>query len=790
MSLNKRVETLLEFDKIKNILADKTISPMARELVLDLGPSDDEAVVQGLQKETAEGVVLLNNGINLPLGGISDIRPALRLAKVGGLLTPKDLLDIASCLRSSRMSKKLWAEKGPEDSEIIESLIGRLHTFQSLEEKIEKAIVGEDEIADDASPELSMIRRRKRTLSKNIRDKLNDIISSPHFQKALQEPIVTVRKERFVVPVKLEFRGSFSGVIHDQSASGSTLYIEPMAVVNMNNELLRLELEEMREIERILWEFSAKIQENHDYIRDTLEALTKLDFITAKALYSLDIRGVGPIINSDGIIKIIKGRHPLLTGHVVPIDVYLGDEFSTLVITGPNTGGKTVSLKTVGLLTVMAQSGLQVPAEEGTGLCVFKGVYADIGDEQSIEQSLSTFSSHMKNIRQITQQASGESLVLLDELGSGTDPTEGAALAMAILDYFREKGTRVMATTHYSELKTYAYSRPGVENASVEFDVKTLSPTYRLTIGLPGKSNAFEISQRLGLDSGIIHDAKKYITEDSLKLEDLLQHIESEKIKAEEDSEELRDLKRSYRKKLDQLEEEREKTRLQRDKILDRAKEKAKDLLEKLDRESREVMERLKEASDIAGGADRDRAVEKARTWLREAKGEFASPSKGSFIKSAGTKPRGPFKSGESVHIAGLNQEGYVLSVDEAAKSAQIQVGIMKINVPLESLRKTKGDDEEIKSKYASIGFDKLKSFSKEIDLRGNTLEEALFKTDKYLDDAQIAGVAQVIIIHGKGTGVLRRGIEDMLKQRKGIKEYRLGRHDEGGMGVTVVELN
>lgn len=790
MVLHKRVETILEFDKIKNLLMEKAVSSMARELILSLGPSGDEDQVRRWQQETKEGSAILKSGLNMPLSGLRDIRTPLRLAKVGAVLAPKDLLEVASCMRTSRLIKKLWGEKGLEDCDIVDGIAENLHSFLSIEEKIEKAIVGEEEIADDASPRLLSIRRQKKSLSKNIRDKLNDIINSPHYQKALQEPIVTMRKDRYVVPVRQEFKGSVSGVVHDQSASGSTLYIEPMAVVNMNNELRQLEVEEGREIERILWEFSAKIQENHDFIYTTLVGLTQLDFIMAKAAYALDIRGVEPFLNNRGFINIIKGRHPLLTGHVVPIDVLLGEEYSTLVITGPNTGGKTVSLKTVGLFTLMAQSGLQVPALEGTELSIFEGIYADIGDEQSIEQSLSTFSAHMKNIREIIEQASSRSLVLLDELGSGTDPTEGAALAMAILDYFHEKGTRVMATTHYSELKTYAYSRPGIENASVEFDVKTLSPTYKLTIGLPGKSNAFEIAQRLGLKAEIIETARRFIADDSLKLEDLLKHIETERIKAQEDSEEIRSLKRTYQRKLEQLEEEREKTRMQRDKILDKAKEKARTLLEKLERESDEVIDELKEAAEIHGAGVQDRAIERAKTWLREAKREFSKSQGATLVEKARQKQQGPLKPGEAVHIAGLNQEGYILEVDETAKSAQVQVGIMKINVPLDSLNKIKSDDvKDQKAKYTSIGLAKLKSFSKEIDLRGNTLEEALYKVDKYLDDAQVAGVSEVTIIHGKGTGVLRRGIDDMLKTRPGIQGHRPGGHDEGGIGVTVVEL-
>jgi DNA mismatch repair protein MutS2 len=537
--MNNKVESVLEYDKIKNILREYVISTLAEEKILEMRPFDDIDLVKRLQQETSEGVALLKAGINLPLSGIRDIRNGLSLAKMGAILSPGQLLEIASTLRTSRLVKALWREKKLEGINIIDDIVNCLHSFQSLEEKIEKAIISEDEIADDASPKLSSIRRQKRVLAQNIKNKLNEIISSPNYQKVLQEAIVTVRQDRYVVPVKQEFKGSIPGVIHDQSASGATLYIEPMAVVQMNNELRQLELEEDREIERILRDFSGKVQENHDPILDTLYNLAQLDFIMAKAGYSLDINGVEPIFNDRGYINISRGRHPLLKGHVVPLDVYLGDKFNILIITGPNTGGKTVALKTVGLFALMAQSGLHLPAGEGTELSVFKEVFADIGDEQSIEQSLSTFSSHMKNIKEIVDLASEECLVILDELGAGTDPTEGAALAMAILSYLYDKGSKVLASTHYSELKSFAFSKEGMENASMEFDVKTLSPTYKLTIGLPGKSNAFEIAARLGLREEVISLGKSLMADESLRMEDMLTHIEEEKSKAEEEREKL-----------------------------------------------------------------------------------------------------------------------------------------------------------------------------------------------------------------------------------------------------------
>ncbi|MFY9473042.1 MAG: endonuclease MutS2 [Tepidanaerobacteraceae bacterium] len=787
--MNNKVESVLEYDKIKNILREYVISTLAEEKILEMRPFDDIDLVKRLQQETSEGVALLKAGINLPLSGIRDIRNGLSLAKMGAILSPGQLLEIASTLRTSRLVKALWREKKLEGINIIDDIVNCLHSFQSLEEKIEKAIISEDEIADDASPKLSSIRRQKRVLSQNIKNKLNEIISSPNYQKVLQEAIVTVRQDRYVVPVKQEFKGSIPGVIHDQSASGATLYIEPMAVVQMNNELRQLELEEDREIERILRDFSGKVQENHDPILDTLYNLAQLDFIMAKAGYSLDINGVEPIFNDRGYINISRGRHPLLKGHVVPLDVYLGDKFNILIITGPNTGGKTVALKTVGLFALMAQSGLHLPAGEGTELSVFKEVFADIGDEQSIEQSLSTFSSHMKNIKEIVDLASEECLVILDELGAGTDPTEGAALAMAILSYLYDKGSKVLASTHYSELKSFAFSKEGMENASMEFDVKTLSPTYKLTIGLPGKSNAFEIAARLGLREEVISLGKSLMADESLRMEDMLTHIEEEKSKAEEEREKLLAAKKEYEKKLAKLEEERKKIRLKQERIIEKAKETARLMLNKIQREAEEIIDNLKDAETADQASMRDKAVQRAREWLKKAD-EGLQDSKGSLVQKARTGHRRPLKAGQKVKIAGLNQEGYILSIDDSTKEAQVQVGIMKIYLPLASLIPVEEEAAETeKNRFASIAMTKAREISTELDLRGLTVEEAFMKVDSYLDDAKLAGMKTVVLIHGKGTGALRRGINEMLKKRSDIKSFRLGNIDEGGSGVTVVEL-
>jgi len=787
--MNKKTQQLLEFDKVKKILSEYALSPMAKERILALEPICDEFLVKVYQQETTEGVSLLKTGINLPLEGLRDIKNSLHLAKLGGILTPKELLDIASTMKASRLTKELWKEKRLEGCNTVNDLIESLNIFESIEQRISKSILSEDEIADEASPTLNNIRRQKRALTQNIRAKLESIVNSPQYQKILQEPIVTLRKDRYVVPVKQEFKGALPGVIHDQSASGSTLYIEPMAVLSISNELSQKDIEEKKEIERILRELTEKVKNNHDFLLNTWESLIKLDFIMAKASYSLSISGVEPVYNTRGYINIKKGRHPLLKGNVVPIDVFLGDKFNILVITGPNTGGKTVSLKTVGLMVLMGQSGLHIPAEYGTELSIFEEVFADIGDEQSIEQSLSTFSSHMKNIKEIVEQVSPKCLILLDELGAGTDPTEGAALAMSILEYLLEKGCKAIATTHYSELKNFAYSTPGVENASVEFDIQTLSPTYKLTIGIPGKSNALEIAKRLGLKAEIIERSRKFIASESLKMEDLLKHIELEKSKVESEKQELELLKRAYQKKLDQLEEENEKAKLQSEKLLEKAREKARNIVENIEREADAIIEQLKDAEVKNIKNIRDKAIANTREWLKHTK-EGIRGKETSFLKTVKTKSSGPLKPGEKVMVAGLNQEGYIVTMEDGGKSALVQIGIMKINVPTESLIKLDVENQIAEGqKYANIAMEKAKSISTQIDLRGLTLDEALIKVDKYLDDTYLAGISRISIIHGKGTGVLRKGIIEMLKKRKEVKSFRPGNANEGGLGVTVVDF-
>ncbi|MGB9976672.1 endonuclease MutS2 [Thermovenabulum sp.] len=791
--MNNKVLAKLEFDKVKNILKEYAVSDITRERIDKLEPLKDLPLIRRLQKETSEGVALLKRGFRLPFEYIPDISSSLKRAKFGAVLNNRELLDVAQIMKTSRVIKKNWEEWKIEGYEILQNLVASLHNFYSLEEKIFKAILNEEEIADNASPALASLRKEKKVLFSRIREKLESIISSPSFQKFLQEPIVTIRQGRYVIPVKQEFRTSVPGIIHDQSSSGATLYIEPLSVLELNNELRRIEIEEKKEEERILKELTKKIADNYDSIKNSYEVILELDFILAKANYSIEINGIEPMFNEKGYLNIKRGRHPLLIlkGEVVPIDLYLGDKFHVLVITGPNTGGKTVTLKTVGLFAIMAQSGLHLPAEEGTEVAVFNEVFADIGDEQSIEQSLSTFSSHMKNIVEIIENADEKSLVLLDELGAGTDPAEGAALAMAILNYFYERGIRTIATTHYSELKTFAFSRDGMENASVEFDVETLSPTYKLTIGIPGKSNAFEIAKRLGLKHELLEKAKEFLKKENLELEGLLKSLEGERKKLNEEIKRLNELKENYYKKITYLEEAKKKLAEKEEIIIEKAREKAKRILEKAKEEAEDIIEELKKVEDLDERQNKDRIIELARKRLRENLGELKD-EKPLIKKSKKLLKDENFKPGDRVFVEGLNQEGFIVEINEKEKEALVSIGIMKINLPLNTLSKIEEASTGVKDSisYSTISIEKAKNIESKIDLRGLTLDEAILKVEKYLDDARVAGLPSIMIIHGKGTGILRKGIQDLLKKRKDVKTFRPGNYNEGGIGVTVVEFN
>lgn len=791
--MNDKTLRVLEYNKIIEKVAENAESELGKEMVRSIKPSTDIREVQYLQNETEEALKLLIKKGRPPLYGIQDISRELKLAEIGGVLTPGGLLKVSDSLRVTRGLKSYLKEardEGITDYPILQELIDSLRVFRDIEDEINNAIISEEEISDNASPALKSIRRQIINKNESIRNKLNSIISSQKYTKYLQDSIVTMREGRYVVPIKAENKRFFQGIVHDQSSSGATLFIEPMAVVELNNELRELEIKEREEIERILRELTSLVADKVEFIRHNLKTLKRIDYIFAKGKYALEIDGINPVLNSEGYINIKKGRHPLLDPKtVVPIDVYIGKDFNTLVITGPNTGGKTVTLKTVGLLTIMAQSGLHIPAEFNSEIGVFEKVFADIGDEQSIEQSLSTFSSHMTNIVGILEEIGPNSLVLFDELGAGTDPTEGAALAMAILDTLLKMDIRTIATTHYSQLKIYALTTDRVRNASVEFDVETLSPTYRLLIGVPGKSNAFEISKRLGLQSYIIEYAKTLVSRENIEFEDVLQAIDKDRRIIEENRQETERLKQELERLKEELETEKEKTRSNREKIITQAREEARRILRNAKEESEVI---IKELRDISNEIERDKLkrIQEIQENMRKSLDEVESKLSGDILNIKANKEIKDLKVGETVEVLSLKQTGTVLELPDEEGNVLVQVGIMKVKVHKSTLKRAdESDEEKVKTKTKRMIINKSSHVKNEIDLRGKTLDEALLELDKYIDDVYLAGLKEAYIIHGKGTGVLREGIKSYLKGHKHIKEYRIGNYNEGGTGVTVIEL-
>ncbi|MGF7060752.1 endonuclease MutS2 [Brassicibacter mesophilus] len=791
--MNEKTLRVLEYSKIIQMLINKTESSLGKQLAENLKPSLNIDKVEYLQNETDEGVSIIIKRGSPPLGGIHDILSEIRRAEIGATLTPGALIRVADTLRAARRIKGfLNQEKEDRDSKypILENMIGSLNAYKTIEDSIFNSIISEEEISDNASSLLKSIRKQIQTKNDSIRSKLNSIISSSTNKKYLQDAIITIREDRFVVPVKQEYRGNFPGLVHDQSSSGATLFIEPIAIVELNNNLKELKLKEKAEIERILAELTEKVAVESEGIRENQSTLAQLDFIFAKSKLSLDMKGIKPTLNNNGYINIKKGRHPLLkVNNVVPINIYLGEKFNTLVITGPNTGGKTVTLKTVGLLTIMAQSGLQVPADYGTKMAVFSNVFADIGDEQSIEQSLSTFSSHMTNIVDILNNVEENSLVLFDELGAGTDPTEGAALAMSILDYLHGRGIRTVATTHYSELKVYALTTEGIENASVEFNVETLSPTYRLLIGVPGKSNAFEISKRLGLQDFVIDYARNLISKENIEFEDVLASIERDRRESEQNRQETEALKKEIDKLKDELLQKKNKIDEMKQEVMREAKKEARKILKDAKEESDKIISELRDLS-IEIEKEKNKKIQEAKDKLKSKLESVEGELIENIIVKKNAKPPKNLRPGENVTILSLNQTGIVLSSPDDEGNVMIQVGIMKINVHISTIaRASEKEKSELKSGTKSIMKSKASSIKNEIDLRGMSLEEAILDVDKYLDDAYIAGLKSVFIIHGKGTGILREGIGQLLKSHKHVKTFRLGNYGEGGTGVTVVEL-
>lgn len=791
--MNQKSLRVLEFNKIVDILKTKVSSSLGLKYIENLTPSSDYEEVKYMLEETSQAQGILLKRGSLGLNGIHDIEDKAKRAEIGASLDPGSLIKIADTLRVARNLKNTLASSEEEEFNypVIQGLSNSLYVYRDVEDKIYNAIVSEIEISDNASSELRDIRRRIVQKNQSIRSKLNSIISSTTYQKYLQDAIISVRGDRFVVPVKAEYRSYVSGIIHDQSSSGATLFIEPMSIVDMNNELRQLRLKEQEEIERILAELSALIGEiSHDIISNQ-EILGKLDFAFAKGKLSIAMKAVEPNLNEDKFINIKAGRHPLLDAEtVVANDIYLGRDFHTLLITGPNTGGKTVTIKTVGLFALMTQSGLHIPANYGSSMCVFDNVFADIGDEQSIEQSLSTFSSHMTNIVSILKDVTENSLVIFDELGAGTDPIEGASLAIAILEDVKMAGAKCIATTHYTELKNYALTKEGVENAAVEFDVDTLSPTYRLLMGIPGKSNAFEISKKLGLSDYIISRAREFIDDSNIELEDVIQEAEKSRLKAIEEREEAEKLKVEIEKVKQEYDERLAKITSQRDKLIEQAKSEAFRITRGAKEEVDNIIKELRQIENEMASKEKNRKIEALRKELSSSMGALQPSVESMIIPKVATKEIKNLKPGDEVKVITLNQNGSVISVDERKKEAVVQIGIMKMTLPFKSLQKAKADVKTTVTKGTrSIIKSKSGRVKSEVDLRGMNLEEAIMEVDKYLDDACVAGLEYVTIIHGIGTGVLKSGIQEVLKKNKHVKSQRPGQYGEGGAGVTIAVL-
>lgn len=785
--MNKRALKVLEFSKVKDEIKRYASTKAAKDIIDDLVPYKNVYEVNRSLKETEEAFNSMVKKGSPPFYGLYDVRDYLiRIEKGGGILAT-NLLKIAQMLRCSRGIKDYVNRKVEEEAfPMLENICEGIVPLKVLEEEIFQIIVSDEEISDRASDTLYSIRRSLKDKNSSLKDKVNSLIKT--YSKYLQENLYTVRGDRYVIPVKAEHKGMVPGLVHDQSASGSTLFIEPMGLVNLNNDIKELMLKEEAEIERILDELCFKIYEKIQVIKVNAQILWELDFIFSKAKYASEINAIKPRVNEDGSFNIIQGRHPLIDPKVVvPSDIYLGKDFSSIVITGPNTGGKTVTLKTVGLLHIMAMSGVMIPASYNSSINFFDEVFADIGDEQSIEQSLSTFSSHMTNIVSIIKEANKGSLVLFDELGAGTDPTEGAALAMSILEHLKSKEVKIIATTHYSELKIYAINTEGVENASVEFDVKTLRPTYRLLIGIPGKSNAFEISRKLGLPDYIIQGSRDLISKDSLEFEDLIESLQSKSVEADRFEREARILKEESEKLKEKYEQKLQALETSKEKILEESKRKAKIALKDAKEEADSILKNIRDLEKLGYSSKARQDIEEHRNKLAK---ELDKQSTSIIPKEHKGEKLVSVKLGEEVFVPSLNQNVIVLTSPDNKGEVQVEAGIMKINLKLRDLRKISDNKnpKERRNSKKQVNLN-LKGVGISVDLRGQDSEEACYNADKYLDEAYLGGLGLVSLIHGKGTGVLRNAINDMLKRHPHVKTFRLGEYGEGGDGVTMVQL-
>lgn len=790
--MNDKALHTLEYTKIISLLTEQATCPSGKELCRRLRPSSGLGEIQLLQTQTKDALTRIYQKGSLSFSGNHNVEASLKHLEIGGVLGIEELLRLASLLEAAKRAKD-YSRKDRENAatDSLDDFFSRIEPLTPLKEEIRRSILSEDEIADDASAGLKHVRRSIHLANEKIHSQMNAMLNNTNTRSHLQDTVITMRNGRYCLPVKAESRNQVPGMIHDQSSSGSTLFIEPMAVVKLNNDLKELLLKEQDEIEAILANLSALAAEYISSIRENYEILTELDFIFARGSLAKLHNGTAPVFNTEGRISIRKGRHPLLDSKkVVPIDIHLGDDFDLLIVTGPNTGGKTVSLKTVGLFTLMGQSGLHIPAADRSQLTVFDEVYADIGDEQSIEQSLSTFSSHMTNIISILNHASRSSLVLFDELCAGTDPTEGAALAIAILSRLHAQGIRTMATTHYSELKVFALSTPGVENACCEFSVETLSPTYRLLIGVPGKSNAFAISGKLGLPEEIIADAKSHMTEKDESFEDLISDLEASRVTIEQEKLEAEQYKAEIEALKKKLEQKQERLDNQRDKVIRQANEEAHAIL----REAKEVAdETIRNFHKFAKENISAKEMEQERDRLRK---KMNTVEKNLTLKTdAPTNHQVPKKLriGDSVKVLSMNLKGTVHTLPNEKGDLYVQMGILRSLVNIKDLVLI-DDSPASGSKNRSTGSGKLKmskslSVSGEIHLIGKTTDEAVALLDKYLDDAYLAHMPSVRIVHGKGTGALRKAVHSYLKRQKHVQSYRLGEFGEGDAGVTIVEF-
>lgn len=792
--MNQKALETLEYRKIIAQLKREMGSAASAKLADELTPLTSEKIIKEELRSTTEAVDLIVRKGPLPTGGLYDIREALLLAKKGGSLTMRQLLEVQNVLGISSEVVAFMHDDALPELKYIGEMVDLIVEFTALEKEISRCILTEDEMADNASPKLKDIRRSIHQQNQAIKNKLSRIITSSSNKTYLQDAIVTMRDGRYVIPVKQEYRSFFPGMVHDQSKGGATLFIEPQGVVELNNKLRELEVEEQLEIARILAELSSRVAEHYREIRSNLELLTKLDFIMAKGKLSCKMHASEPKIDKDGELRLISARHPLIEyKKAVPVDIRIGGDYRTLIITGPNTGGKTVSLKTAGLLVMMAQSGLHIPASHASTLPIFGEVFADIGDEQSIEQSLSTFSSHMKNIVSIIDKASYDSLVLVDELGAGTDPTEGAALAIAILERFYDSGALTMATTHYNELKKYALATSGVENAAMEFDVETLTPTYRLLIGVPGKSNAFEISKKLGLSESVIERASEHIKHGDMEFENVISSIEDDKRKAAADRLDAESMRAEIEERLKKLEEKEKAISEKRADIIAEAKREARELLRETKSAVKDVQKDLRRLQKSGAHTNLNTgALEKSRRKINEAE-DLVSEK---VVKQVNSEPvsADTLKIGDRVKLLTIGQNGTILSLPDEKGNLMINIGALKVKARLQDLMlinegKDRKPQAKSSSKYGSLLRSKSSSVSASINVMGKNLEDALADVEKYLDDVYMAGLDMVSIIHGRGGGILKDGIRQMLKRKKYVDSYGAASYNDGGEGVTVVRM-